>query len=404
MNKSTEPIAWNISFYADSRTFVGADTNPTYDADDELAFMVSDLGEKSSATAYPTSTLNNFVCEVKVTDPLNSDLVLGYIYLFLQNGSLSQDAGVDYVSYDFAFGNVPNNPNSINFDTDDYKTTYMECLLDVPGANPENSTITTANYQMGYSQRWTEDVMRITAGNATGTDILDRHQFFVNAGTCTSTEDCFSNSEGAHIAIKDGPIRAIRSVMGAASGVFMQLDALYTACEVNYNMYFRLHPANGFNDVLDMNPAANRMRYFTNQNLSGETIGGNGGSLNTTNPDTWALYSGNQGSLVVVWDYLTDMSLGTSQQYNNGNGTVNGNVRAYYDDNGNNAVHDCTGDGAAYGSSGFTLRTKQCTDRRYDWNQYVQCRPENVKFFYINRIHHFYHPMLQLQWLGKSTI
>ena len=383
---------------------MGADTNPTYDADDELAFMVSDLGEKSSATAYPTSTLNNFVCEVKVTDPLNSDLVLGYIYLFLQNGSLSQDAGVDYVSYDFAFGNVPNNPNSINFDTDDYKTTYMECLLDVPGANPENSTITTANYQMGYSQRWTEDVMRITAGNATGTDILDRHQFFVNAGTCTSTEDCFSNSEGAHIAIKDGPIRAIRSVMGAASGVFMQLDALYTACEVNYNMYFRLHPANGFNDVLDMNPAANRMRYFTNQNLSGETIGGNGGSLNTTNPDTWALYSGNQGSLVVVWDYLTDMSLGTSQQYNNGNGTVNGNVRAYYDDNGNNAVHDCTGDGAAYGSSGFTLRTKQCTDRRYDWNQYVQCRPENVKFFYINRIHHFYHPMLQLQWLGKSTI
>ncbi|MEL6945826.1 MAG: T9SS type A sorting domain-containing protein, partial [Bacteroidota bacterium] len=79
-------------------------------------------------------------------------------------------------------------------------------------------------------------------------------------------------------------------------------------------------------------------------------------------------------------------------RYNNGNGPAECDVKAYYDDAGAGASHPCTGDGLAYGSSGFTLRTKQCTDYRYDNNnQYPLCR-ESPFFFNIKRAHYLMPP------------
>ncbi|MEM6699047.1 MAG: T9SS type A sorting domain-containing protein, partial [Bacteroidota bacterium] len=59
-----------------------------------------------------------------------------------------------------------------------------------------------------------------------------------------------------------------------------------------------------------------------------------------------------------------------------------------YDDKGSNPTFDCTGDGKAYGSSGFRMKTKQCTDRRYDRQQYSECELANVHYFHIFRTHY----------------
>lgn len=383
LRNSTRDTTWNVLFYADSETHTGADTVATFDGDDELVFMSKDAGDQSMATTYPTGTIQGSVCEIAFTDPLEMDAIVGYIYLFLQDGSLDQAAGVDYITYDFTYKS-----DSIYLDD------YIECVIDDPNVNPEESTISTNNYTLGFTRRWQEDLLRIKAGNATEVDILDRHQIFINAGTCGSTEDRFSGSEGAHIAAIDGPIRAIRSVMGAASGPFTHLDILATECQVRYNMFFRLHPANGFNDVYDMSDSARDvLTYYSERNQGGALVDGNAEALDNQDPDEWALYEGTAGSLIISWDYETDMTIDTvGLRYDNGNGPADCDIRAYYDDDGAGASHPCTGDGFAYGSSGFTLRTKQCTDYRYDNNnQYPECRSTPF-FFNIERVHYMKPP------------
>jgi len=387
LRNSTRDTTWNVLFYADAETHIGADTAATFDNDDELLFMTKDAGMQSSANAYPTGTLQGSVCEIAVTDPLEMDAIIGYIYLFVQNGSLDQAAGLDYITYDFTYKS-----DSVYLDD------YIECVLDDPTVNPEESTISTNNYTLGFTRRWQEDLLQITASDcsntASGIDILDRHQIFINAGTCGSTEDRFSGSEGAHITAIDGPIRAIRSIMGAASGPFTQLDILATQCQVRYNMYFRLHPANGFNDVYDMSASiADSLTYYSERNPNGIIVNGTNEVLDTEDPDEWALYEGTPGSLIISWDYETDMTIDTvGFRYNNGNGPADCDLKAYYDDDGAGASHPCTGDGLAYGSSGFTLRTKQCTDYRYDNNnQYPECS-NNPLFFNIERVHYLMPP------------
>lgn len=373
LRNSTRNIAWNVLFYADAKTHVGADTDANFDDDDELVFMAKDVGDQRVGTSYPSGTVAGSLCELMVEEPLSGNSTLGYVYLFLQNGSLDQAAGSDYITYNFTYEN-------------NYLSNYIECPN--PNSNLENSTISTANYELGFSERWTEVDFKIKVGD--DTDILDRHQMFINAGSCNSTEDGFSDQEGAHIAAIDGPVRAIRSVMGTSSGPFTQLDLIATECQIRYNLFFRLHPANGFNDVYDMNAyASGKLTYYSEQNQGGVAIDGNNDNITTTDPDDWAMYEGTPGSLIISWDYDTDMTVGTSAQYNNGNSNIyDCDLRAYYDDKGNAASHDCTGDGNAYGSSGFTLRTKSCTDPRYDNNnQYPECLASPF-YFEINRVHY----------------
>ncbi|MEM9888170.1 MAG: T9SS type A sorting domain-containing protein [Bacteroidota bacterium] len=368
---SNRPTAWDVLFYADTKTHIGADTNPNFDADDELVLMASDAGDLRIGNSYPTGTRNGSLCELSIREPLSGNAVLGYIYLFVQTGSLDQAAGADYITYNFSYAN-------------NYKSSYTECLKDVTGANPENSAIITDNYEIGFSRRWVEDVLKMKMGNDNN-DLLDRRQIFINRGRCTNTaatEERFSNSEGAHIAAIDGPIRAIRSIMGTASGPFTQSNILATSCKVEYEFFFRLHPANGFNDVYDLNSyASGKMTY--NRSGSSDAVNGNGGNIGGGATD-WSYYDGNPGSLIISTDYNFGVPLGAQAS-----------ISHYYDDRGSSAGHPCTGDGLAYGSSGFTLRTKRCSDRRYanpnNQTDSEECAT-NSTFFHVFRNYYFQPP------------
>jgi len=374
--KSYEPIVWNVLFYADSKTYTGADTDASFDNDDELVFMAKDAGELAPTSSCPSGVVQSTKCEIKVTDPLDNT-TLGYIYIFRQTGGLSQGAGKDYVTHNFSYAN-------------NYKQSYVHCAKKETGVNPENTVIKTSNYEVGFIFRWVETVLKIFTGNSTGVDILDRHQMTITTSGCDHTEETFSTSEGAIVTAIDGPVRAIRSVIGANSGPYMQMTYLFTDCKADYIMYFRLHPANGYHDLFDFNSAASGMKYYSNQNMGGVTINGSQDAVTTTNPNAWELITGNQGTIVTSFEYETDMRTGTLAQYDAGQ--VEGGVHAYYDDAGNGTAFKCTGDGQAIGTSGFRLKTQECTDRRFTFDQYPECMPGQVKTFTEWRTHYFLAP------------
>jgi len=370
LGQSDNGLAWNVPFYADPNTFTGVDTNPLFDNDDELVFMAKDAGSKLNICApTPAGCATDITCELELRDPLNNALI-GYVYLFEQNGTLNQSAGVSYVNYNFTYAS-------------NYQSTYDVCT---GSNNTENSTVSTANYSMRFTGRWIEDELRISAGNATNMDLLDRHQAFVAINQCARTEDTFSNSSGPIVTSKNGPVRAIRSVMGSNSGTFNQLTISFTESRIDYRLDFRVHPIGGYYDVHDMSPDAIGMSYYNDQNPSGVIVNGVQDAIVTTNANQWELYTGNQGSIAVSYDYQTDFVLGTIAQVQNG--TVDGAIEAYYDDGGNLAAHSCTGDGFAYGSSGFHLLTGKCTDRR---RNDAGCGT-SAKYFVGNRFHYLLPP------------
>jgi hypothetical protein len=377
--KSEENVVWDILFYTDPNTFTGADTTDlNFDADDELAFMAKDVGGIAPASSCPGGVYANSKCQVQVQDPLNGGSTLGYIYLFEQDGSLSPDAGVDYVDYDYEdFGG-------------NYKGTYLVCVFNGSNANPEDSRVTTDRYSMHFSQRWVNDELQVSAGNASNIDILDRHQFFTDVNSCARNEVTFSDGKGPIIAYKEGPIRGIRSVMGANSGTFTQLDVIFTECRTESRMFYRMHPGPGFYDVMDYNADVLGMTYYNNQIPNGVPVDGIGDQMSEEVPFEWELIVGAPGAIATTYTYDTDMSLGTKQQYEDG--LVEGYVRAFHNDAAGGLNRRCTGDGKFYGASGFVLRSRECTDDRYSFQTAPSCMPGEVRYFEHTRYQYYLAP------------
>lgn len=316
----TSSIGVTRLVYTDSNTFTGPDPNTTFDADDELVFMAKDTGNKSTASWDPSGVVANSGVQLTVTDPIDASAV-GYVYLFRRSGALDPGAGAHYVTYQF------------NLLSGAYKTTYNV----LTGPNPENSTITTPYYSHHFSDRWVDDELHIYTGGATGVDILDRHKTLFAPGDCTRSENTFSSAEGAFIACKNGPVRAIRSYVGANSGPLTQREHIYYERRQDITTYVRVHDIPGLVDFFDYSPAASGMKYYDDFNTTGVTIDGVADSV-AAGAITWELITGAQGSLVVVPTFSTNIA-----------GFA---YTSYYLDSRTPPVTQCTGDSYAYGSSG----------------------------------------------------
>ena len=60
-----------------------------------------------------------------------------------------------------------------------------------------------------------------------GPDILDRHRNLFAAGVCGRSEDTFSAGDGGYATNIDGPVRVIRSYLGANSGTYTQREHIF---------------------------------------------------------------------------------------------------------------------------------------------------------------------------------
>lgn len=311
-----------LAGYADAGTFAGADPVTTLDADDELVFMARDAGSRAPlGTVEPVGTVAASGVELTVSDPLDGGTA--WIYLF-RSGTLPPGAGQQYVSYTFALTSGP------------YLTTYA--VND--GPNPETSTIVTPQYQRAFSDRWIQTELRITDGAASGVDILDRNKPMFGPGVCGRTEETFSDAEGAFIVNKSGPVRALRSYVGANSGPLTQREHVYYEGREDARTFLRVHAIPAVMDLFDYAPAASGMVYRNSVETAGVTIDGVPETLSTT-PATWELVTGPQGSLTMALDFVTDFTPGS--------------VVSYWLDDSTPPVTQCTGDAFAYGTSGLWL-------------------------------------------------
>jgi hypothetical protein len=242
---------WTLA-YSDPTTYTGPDSDPLFDDDDELVFMAADAGDRTphaqdrQAGLIPGSGL-----EVAIGDPLDGGT--GYVYLFETDGTLDPGAGASYGTYSFNLlaGSYPDDYNLAN------------------GPNPEDSEFFSPLYRTHFSDRWIRDELEVTTAGSTGIDILDRHKNMFGPGVCQRTEDTFSNGEGAFFANISGPVRSIRSYMGANSGPLTQRDHLFYEGRQDITTFLRVHAIPGVMDLYDYSPGAIGMIYHNDLNPLG---------------------------------------------------------------------------------------------------------------------------------------
>lgn len=308
--------------YADGDTWVGTDPDPALDADDEIVFMASDAGGNLApdVVSEPAGVVHHSGVALHIDDPrgTNED---GWVYLYESDGSLDPSARQDYVDYDFALT------------SGGYKSTYKRA----DGPNPETSTVTTDQYEVGFGDRWIEDSWSVQAPGASGVDILDgnKNQFAIDI--CGRSNVTFADAEGAFVANVDGPVRAIRSYIGANSGPLTQRTHRMYRDRMDVETNLRVHSIRAVMDFIDYNSAAIGMTYRSSTVPGGVTIDGNADAVASATP-TWEAVDGPQGQVFTRLEYTTDIS--------------GLNVGPFYRDQTSPPETQCWGDGSFFGASG----------------------------------------------------
>ena len=286
----------NVLTYTDPGTWAGADPNPMLDADDEIAFMARDAGGRPAAFSEPAGVVHGSGQQLRVIDL--TDNSVGAVYLFRRSGTLDPGAGKHYVQYDFSLA------------SGDYRTTYQFA----DGPNPENSRVTTPYYSHHFGDRWQSDELEITAPGSSGVDILDRHKNLFAPSTCGRSEDTFDDAEGAFVVNKVGPVRAIRSYIGANSGPNTQRTHIFYDRREDITTDLRVHAIPSVMDFFDYSPAAIGMKYSNSVNPAGVTIDGVPDALTGGLP-SWELVDGPQGSMAITTVLRTSYSPVTTASY-----------------------------------------------------------------------------------------
>jgi hypothetical protein len=327
--------------YADPNTFAGPDSNPLLDPDDEIAAMAMDVGDRAPIDIVaPDGVAAGSRTEVAIADPLQPGTTRR-LYLFRSAGDLDPSAGTSYVDYDF------------DLVSGDYRSTYSFSGVpggdsgdpDGPPANPEDSTVETDHYSQHLLSRWVGDALELSAGGATGVDILDGDKAQAFYG-CGRSELTFSRGGGGFIANLSGPVRAIRSYIGANSGTYTQRDHVYYQSAEVASTYLRVHAGLAqLHQFLDYSEAADGMTYRNSAQPAGVTIDGV--------PDP-ALETGTSLGPLLEWEQATGEQ-GTVTIMNRLETTLPGvQVGSYYHDDLTPTIAQCGGyaDAEAHGASG----------------------------------------------------
>lgn len=314
-----------ILAYCDPDTYVGADSDPLFDADDEIVFMAKEAGDHYTGGSQPVGTVPGSCTEITIVDPVPVGGT-NRVYLFRHDGSLDASAGQSYLTYTSNVSSVSGWPAHAN------------------GPNPENTEILTEHYSWHISGEWLSTGLKILL--ATGADILDRHKNFFADGTCVRSEDTFSDAENAYLTEKAGPVRVIRSVMGANSGPLTQRTHLFYQGRIDILTDLRVHSIPSVYDAFDYSPSASGMTYTNSLNPNGVIVDGTGNTdgLNLNGEPEWEQLSGQPGTLCILHRKTSNL---------NSQPTDGTTFRAYYNDNSTAPASNCTGDGQAWGTGGW---------------------------------------------------
>ena len=216
--------------YADPDTFVGADPDAGLDSDDEVALIAGDAGDKAGkprraaegrtrASGRPGQGHRPARRPERLPLPVSA-----------RSGELDPSAGKDYVALRASGSRAATTSRPTGAPT---------------ARTRRRSTIDTDAYEIGFSDRWFYDALAIKAGGASAVDILDGFKFQFGPNTCGRSEATFNDAEGAFVANLDGPVRAIRSYVGANSGPLTERTHVFYPDRHLIVTDLRVHPVAG---------------------------------------------------------------------------------------------------------------------------------------------------------------
>ncbi len=119
-----------------------------------------------------------------------------------------------------------------------------ECDEPTP-KNPEDSLFQSEYYERHFSENWYSDDLRIFVGDSTGEDILSIQDFQFSLSNCNRCTKSFMDGRTAFIANTAGPVRAIRSWVGANSGAVTQREHILYERRDDQVTFVRVHPIPG---------------------------------------------------------------------------------------------------------------------------------------------------------------
>ncbi|MEM6782426.1 MAG: T9SS type A sorting domain-containing protein [Bacteroidota bacterium] len=344
---------------------VPADTDPTFDSDDELVLMLRFFGEQVDPVVSPPPFSPLEVTELEVNGR--------FAYLYVPTSPLDQSGGIDLVDYQFdllagAF------PDDYNFEGDG---ALRDIFGDFLGANPEYSAVETAYYKTSFEDRWIQRELFLADASTSegqrvsyGPDLLDRVKFGGRPDRMGRDPNCSrsiytgSTRRGTLGIQKDGPIRALRVVQGSNSGgLNLATYELYERYLV-YSIAHQMHSTPGTTMFIDYSPMMAGMTYYSNQFPDGVAVDGVADRLAGE-------YYQNE---YIEWDYL----LGPQGSIVSGL-AVETNIPdlfpySYYEDNTTPEVEQCTGDTEAYASSGNVYFFGQTTGGNVPWTDPADLR------------------------------
>lgn len=308
--------------------------NGILDADDEIVFMASDLGDKADTTKWLDGA-SPARLEIKFTDPL--DERKGYIYLYYSPAQF----------YDI--------PATYQMDYDN-----------------QNDRIHSKNYELGFIEKTGTDINStgllndVIIKDGLNTDIFDRMKIRAFGSLLffppvILTENLIL-ADSAYAKEKQPPVRIIRNM-----SAYFSLEPLFKS-KFTQTAFF--YPWSGSFELLnipvgqaaeigamideirvswDFNAFADGMKFYSEANKTGYLIDGimneqvnlacNPGEIN------WTMGTGNQGTLINIFNVpqLGDI------------------IRLYYHEALNGSVGDTvkisedSGDNLSYGDNGFSL-------------------------------------------------
>jgi hypothetical protein len=321
-------------FFADENTLTGPDTDPLFDENDQLVFMATDSGLARPQDSLPPGVNSSTGYEVIITDPLAPDDI-GYAYLFVAAETLDQSAGKTYGQYSYRL-DAGTYPGDYNFGN---------------GLNHEDSWFTSEFYRRHFSYRWVTDGLEIFIGKSSGASLIEMYNVQFSPLICTRSVMVFSNGEGAMITNRSGPVRSIRSYMGAKSGPLTQREHLFYPRREEVTTFLRVHEIPNIMVLNDFNSAVEGLTYYNSLNREGVAIDGVPDEPVLGNLE-WEMTVGPAGAMTVVNIIETDI--------------YPLEVTSYYQDESPSPLPMCTGDDTAWGLSGtWIISPMPDTDPRH---------------------------------------
>jgi hypothetical protein len=238
----------------------------TFDEKDELAFLYGDASIKApSELAWPAGA-RGIRIEIGIEDDRPVGPGIRWVYLF--SGSDLERSPESYVD-------APSGPVG---------------------------TVRTAGYEVRYEGKWLLTQMRVVSPCGSALDLLDRIKGRAKPLLENEEDEEGWNSNSVFLGVVSGPVRSIRYVRGAMSGVNTIHHDIFTPFSVTRLFDLRVHPLLEVRFYMDLLPSPSARIWYPEAESSIAVDGSPDANVGGGALPEWIVYGSDDGGLVTLYD------------------------------------------------------------------------------------------------------